>query len=208
MTIFYFVRHAATDFLGWKISGRAPEVHINDSGRKQAAQLPSRFGARRIDAVYCSPQTRARETAQPLADCAGKDVVIAGELDELDFGSWTGKTYDELSGLPEWRRFNSARGTTRIPDGELLLEVQARIIAFTERIYQRDAAASIVIVSHGDVIRAALTFFLGMPLEFMPRFEVSPASTSIVTMDAGNPRVLCVNSMTNDTRDKCSRAEW
>jgi probable phosphoglycerate mutase len=120
--------------------------------------------------------------------------VIADELDELDFGSWTGKTYDELSGVPEWRRFNSARATTRIPGGELLLEVQTRVIAFIERIGQRDTGSSIAIVSHGDVIRAALAFLLGVPLDFMLRFEVSPASTSIVTMDAGNPRVLCVNS--------------
>ena len=196
MTSFYFVRHAETDFIGWKISGRAPGVHINDAGRKQAEQLARRLAPRRINAVYSSPQPRARETAQPLADSVAKDIVIAGELDELDFGSWTGKTYDELSGSPQWRRFNSARGTTRIPDGELLLDVQARIVAFTERLYERDGGESIVMVSHGDVIRAALAFFLGIPLELMLRFEVSPASMSMVTMDGGNPRVLCVNSMT------------
>jgi probable phosphoglycerate mutase len=191
---FYFVRHAATDFIGKTISGRTPGVHINDSGRNQAAQLAQRLAARRIDAVYSSPQTRARETAGPLAESVRKEIVIAAELDELDFGAWTGRTFEQLSQLPEWRRFNSARSTTRIPDGELLLEVQARVIAFVERIFKHHLEGSIVLVSHGDVIRAALAFYLGMPLEFLLRFEVSPASMSIVILDAGNPRVLCVNS--------------
>jgi probable phosphoglycerate mutase len=193
MTNFYFVRHAATDFIGKTISGRTPGVHINGCGRKQAARLAQRLGCRQLDAIYSSPQTRARETAQPLAVCAGKEVVIASELDELDFGAWTGRNFDDLSGLPEWRRFNSARSVTRIPAGELLIEVQARIIGFMERI-SKQAGESAVIVSHGDVIRAALAFYLGMPLEFLLRFEISPASMSVVIMDGENPRVLCVNS--------------
>ena len=193
VTNFYFVRHAATDFIGKTISGRTPGVHINELGRRQATQLAHRLCSRRIDAIYSSPQTRARETAQPLALCARKEVVVASELDELDFGAWTGRSFDDLSELPEWRRFNAARSVTKIPDGELLIEVQARIISFVERI-SNDAGESAVIVSHGDVIRAALAFYLGMPLDFLLRFEISPAAMSVVIMEGGNPRVLCVNS--------------
>jgi probable phosphoglycerate mutase len=190
----YFVRHAATDFVGKTISGRMPGVHINELGRKQAAQLAKRLAVRPIAAVYASPQTRARETAEPLASATQREIITAAELDELDFGAWTGRTFDELRDLPEWRRFNSARGTTRIPDGELLLEVQTRVVAFVERLSESYAGRSMVLVSHGDVIRAALAFYLGMPLESLLRFEVSPASMSIVSLEAGIPRVLCVNS--------------
>ncbi len=191
---FYFVRHAATDFIGKTISGRMPGVHLNELGRKQAAQLVERLALASIDAVYSSPQARARETAEPLALCAHKEIVIAAELDELDFGAWTGRTFDELQDVPEWRRFNSARSTTRIPDGELLLEVQSRVITFVERISQSQVRGSIVLFSHGDVIRAALAFYLGIALEFLLRFEVGPASVSLLTLDDGTPRILCVNS--------------
>jgi probable phosphoglycerate mutase len=190
----YFVRHAATDFVGTTISGRAPGVHLNELGRKQAAQLAQRLAPVSVDAVYSSPQERARETAEPLALSARKEIVTAAELDELDFGAWTGRTFDELRDLPEWQQFNLARSTTRIPDGESLLEVQSRAITFVECVSERDAGGSIVVVSHGDVIRAALAFYLGMPLEFLLRFEVFPASISVMTLDSGNPRVLCVNS--------------
>lgn len=73
-------------------------------------------------------------------------------------------------------------------------EVQTRAIDFVERISRNHPGDSIVLVSHGDVIRAALAFYLGMPLDFLLRFEVSPASVSVVTLEAGNPRVLCINS--------------
>jgi broad specificity phosphatase PhoE len=195
VTSFYFIRHAATDFVGKSISGRMPGVHINELGRKQAAQLAKRLGAQAIEAIYCSPQTRARETAEPLAIATGQEIVTAAALDELNFGAWTGRTYDELRELPDWRRFNSARSTTRIPHGELMLEVQSRAIGFVECIAGTHVRGSVVLVSHGDVIRAALAFYLGMPLEFLLRFEVSPASVSVVTLETGNPRVMCVNSM-------------
>ncbi len=194
MTHLYFVRHAATDFIGKTISGRMPGVHINELGRNQAAQLASRLCEQPIAAIYCSPQTRARETAEPLGISAGREIITAAELDELDFGAWTGRTYAELQESPGWRRFNSARGTTRIPGGELMAEVQTRAIDFVERTTENHPGDFIVLVSHGDVIRAALTFYLGMPLEFLLRLEVTPASISVVTLQAGQPRVLCVNS--------------
>ena len=194
MTHLYFVRHAATNFIGRTISGRMPGVHINELGRKQAAQLASRLCKQPIAAIYCSPQTRARETAEPLAISASREIITAAELDELDFGAWTGRTYDELQESPDWRRFNSARGTTRIPGGELMAEVQTRAIAFVERTSENHPSDCIVLVSHGDVIRAAITFYLGMPLEFLLRLEVAPASVSVVTLQAGHPRVLCINN--------------
>jgi probable phosphoglycerate mutase len=194
VTSFYFVRHAATDFIGNTLSGRLPGVHLNESGRKQAANLAERLAAHQIDAVYSSPQERARQTAEPLAIAAGKEVVMAAELAELDFGAWTGRTFDELSEAPEWRCFNRSRSTTRIPGGELLLEVQARAIGFVERVSRDHLGGRVVLVTHGDVIRCAVAFYLGMPLDFLLRLEVSPASVSVVTLEAGNPRVICVNS--------------
>jgi probable phosphoglycerate mutase len=193
VSVFYLVRHAATDFIGKSISGRAPGVHLNTFGRKQAAQLGERLQVGDLDAVYCSPQPRARETAAPFALDRKCEIVTAPELDELDFGLWTGRAFDELRDDPDWLRFNSARATTRIPQGELLLEVQSRVVGFMERVAPRHSGG-VVLFSHGDVIRAALAFYLGMPLDFMLRFEVSPASLSVMVLEQGIPRVLCVNS--------------
>jgi probable phosphoglycerate mutase len=194
MSHFYFVRHAATDFIGKTISGRMPGVHLNLLGRKQAAQLAQRLVAQGIQTIYCSPQTRARETAEPLAMTTAQEIITANELDELDFGAWTGRSFDELRDSPDWQEFNAARSTTRIPKGELLLEVQSRAVGFVERVARAHSRAAVALVSHGDVIRAALAFYLGMPLDFLLRFEISPASVSVVALNGGDPRVLCINS--------------
>ena len=86
MSKFFFVRHGATDDIGKTISGRAPGVHINSLGQEQAVRLARRLAAEPIEAIYCSPQLRARETAAPLAQALAKQIVTAAELDEVDLG--------------------------------------------------------------------------------------------------------------------------
>ena len=170
MTRLLFIRHAAIDGLGQRIAGRAPGNPLNREGRAQAAQL----GGQPIAAIYTSPQARARETADALALCAGVTPIALAELDELDFGAWTGHSYAELHELPEWHHFNKVRSITRMPGGELLLEVQSRVIACAERLHQCHDGGTLALVSHGDVIRAALLFYLGAPLDSILRLEIVP----------------------------------
>jgi broad specificity phosphatase PhoE len=194
MTRFYLLRHAVIDGLGKKITGRMSGVALNASGRDQAARLARRLERHAIDALYTSPQRRTIETAEAVAQELGLKIEIAGELDEIDFGDWTGKTYDELGGLDEWRAFNALHSATRIPNGELLLEAQTRVIALMGRLCDRHPEKTVALVSHGDVIRVALAHQLGIPIDFIMRFEVGPASISAVELNAHGPRVLWINS--------------
>ena len=50
-----------------------------------------------------------------------------------------------------------------------------------------------VVVSHGDVIRSALVFALGMPLDFYGRIEVGQGSLSTIRIDDGGIRVVSIN---------------
>jgi broad specificity phosphatase PhoE len=52
---------------------------------------------------------------------------------------------------------------------------------------------SIVLVSHGDVLRAALMFALAMPIDFYGRIEVATASVSTIRIDAHGIRVVAIN---------------
>jgi probable phosphoglycerate mutase len=194
MTRFYFIRHAAIDGLGQRIAGRMPGVGLNADGREQALRLARRLARESIDAVYASPQQRAMQTAEALARELKLDLQIAGELDEIDFGDWTGKSYEELEALPEWRAFNILHSSTRPPNGELLLEAQARVVRFMEKQRNKNAAKRIALVSHGDVIRVALAHHLGIPIDFLLRFEIGPASVSAVELHDHGPRVLSINS--------------
>ena len=193
MTRLVFIRHAAIDGLGQRIAGREPGRALNAEGRSQLERLCAGLQRRAIDGLYSSPQPRAVETAEAIGRALGLDVHIAPELDEVDFGNWTGKSYAELDRLPEWRAFNLLHSSTRIPNGELLIEVQARVIALMAALEQRHSGRTVALVSHGDVIRVALAHQLGIPLDFIMRFEIGPASISVVELRQGGPRVLCVN---------------
>lgn len=194
MTRLIFIRHAATDCFASRLAGRDADVHLSAEGEIQGLRLAHTLKEQRIGKIYSSPQPRARETAQFMAELFGDSVRIAAQLDEIDYGDWTGRTFEELRAVAQWREFNSVRSCTRIPNGELMIEVQARVLALMECLCQRHPAMTVALVSHGDVIRAALAHCLGMPLDFLLRLDVSPASISIVAMEQSGPRVLCVNN--------------
>jgi probable phosphoglycerate mutase len=169
---------------------------LNAEGQLQAEELCRRLGDLAISAVYSSPLERALETAAPIAAQQGIPVVEAAGLTEIDFGSWTGKTLQELDRLPEWKDFNIHRSGTRVPGGEGMTDVLARALNEVNRIRaEHDTPEALVtLVSHGDVLRALLAHFLGVPLDLFQRIEISPGSVSVVTVENHGPRVLLLNS--------------
>src|SRR5205085_10507784 len=115
MTTFYLIRHGATDLMTTRIAGRMPGVHLNELGRAQAARLPGRLQQCGIEAVYSGPLERVRETAEPLCQHLGLILEVADEFDEIDFGDWTNRTFEELASDPLWERFNTVRSNTAPP---------------------------------------------------------------------------------------------
>jgi probable phosphoglycerate mutase len=192
MTRLIFIRHAATDAVGRRIAGRSA-VPLNDVGRAQADRLAHRLVAEAIDVVYTSPEERARDTARPLAAARGLEAIAAPELDEIDYGDWTGRNFGDLAALPEWLAFNTMRSVTRIPNGELIIEVQQRVVGFIDRVRSGRLGESLALVSHAEPIRAALAYYLGVPIDLALRYDVDPASVSIIELGSGGPRVRSLN---------------
>lgn len=193
MTRFLLIRHAAVELAGNIIGGRSPGIHLSECGREQARRLTMTLKSESIRCIHASPRERARETAQQIAEERHMPVEIAPELDEIDYGDWTGLSIEQLSVRPHWQAFNTIRSCTRIPGGELITEVQARITTLIERLHAQDRTGSVLLISHCDVIRAALAYYLSVPLDLMLRLEISPAAVSIVELSAGGPSITCVN---------------
>ena len=193
MTIFLLIRHATTEMVGRAIAGWMPGEHLSAEGRRQAERFAERLGGARIAAIYSSPLERALETAAPLAERLGLTVQVREGAGEIHFGDWTGRELEELAPVPEWHRFNVYRSGTRIPGGETMLEVQARIAAELERLRHSHPHAAVAVVSHGDVIRAAVVHFAGMSLDLFDRIEIEPASVSVIAVGDYRPRILRLN---------------
>ncbi len=202
------VRHALADPVGVSFSGRLPRVSLNAAGRAQLgpllARVERRLGGARLDAVLASPLARAQETAGALARARGLAVTVEMGLLELDVGRWTGRRIDALGDDPAWAPFNSYRSGTRAggddegrggSDGELQLEAQTRAVAALLARARATPDAVVAAVSHGDIIKAALGHFLGVPIDLQHRLEVSPAGVSEVDLQPWGPRVVTVNDV-------------
>lgn len=192
MTTFLLIRHAHNDFLGRGIAGRTPGVHLNDVGKRESDSLAASLAVQ-VDAIYSSPLERARETAEPLAARTGLPIQIAEELLEIDFGEWSGRSVEELRALDTWRVFNTFRSSVRIPGGETLVEVQSRMLGFIQRIAREMPGARVALFSHGDPLKTVLAYYLGMPLDFLMRLELSPASVSSLDLSEHGVRVAYIN---------------
>lgn len=193
MTAFLLIRHGHTERVGKALAGRRPGVALTVRGRAQAAALARRLETFAIQRIYSSPLQRARETAEPLARRLGMALQVAAPLNEVAFGAWEGRTLTSLVEDAQWQCFNAVRSVTRPPGGELIGEVQARMVGFIEDLRQRHRDETVALVSHGDPIKTVLAHYLGVPLDFVLRFEVAVASVSILQIEDHGPRVHGIN---------------
>lgn len=175
------------------MAGWTPGVHLTPQGRGQAERLTARLARLPIRKVYSSPLERAVETAGPIARAHNLAPEPLEDLGELHLGAWEGATFEDLNEQDAWRRFNSYRSGTRPPGGELMIEAQTRMVRRLDCLRARHAGELVAAVSHADPLRAAIAFYLGAPLDMMLRFEIHPASVSVVELGDDSCKVLCLN---------------
>ena len=198
-TLVLFVRHGQTPTTGTTLPGRAPGLHLADTGRAQADRAAARIALlKRVDAVYASPLERTRETAAPIAKARKLAVRIDRGLLECDFGNWTGRKLNELRKLPEWNAVQRYPSGFRFPEGESFTEMQTRIVTAVDRIVTRHSGGVVVAVSHADPIKAAVAHAMGVHLDLFQRVVISPCSISAILYSLSGSVVLAVNSTGDD----------
>lgn len=187
------IRHAAHVELGRILSGRRRDVALSSEGLEQVEIVSDLLSVEPLAAVYSSPRERAYYTARAIAEAHDLKVQIVDALDEVDFGTWTGMSFDALEGDPGWSEWNEARGTARPPDGESMQEAIDRAAPALEAIADAHAGAMIACVSHGDIIRGLIARYLGLSLDNMLRFDADPASVSRLALGNWGARIMTVN---------------
>jgi broad specificity phosphatase PhoE len=187
------IRHAVTDAVGTRLSGRNPGYGLNQCGRAQAERLRIRLSPVNLAAIYSSPLERAVETAEPVARDRGLRIEPLMELIEIDFGAWTGSTFAELATDPRWVRFNRHRSMAAVPGGERATDVKARIARAIDEAGARHPNQTVAFVTHADVIRLAILHVAGAPIDFIGRFEISPASITAVDLHGDGAVLRYIN---------------
>jgi len=193
LTLFHLVRHGEHALQGRLAAGRMTGIGLSPKGRAEAAAIAERLAGEKVDAIYASPLDRARETAEIIAGRLERPVVIREDVIEVDFGEWTGLTFDQVRSDKRWVPWQSCRSIAAIPGGESWRRVQERAVDALFDLRRAHPEGTVVVVSHGDVIRAALLFALGMPLDLYNRIEVATGSISAIRIDDGGIRVPAIN---------------
>ena len=193
MTVFHLLRHGEHGLLGRVLAGRMPGVGLTERGRAEIAAVAERLAGDKVAALYASPLQRTRESAEIVAARLGLGIEFRDDVIELDFGEWTGATFESIRADPRWHAWRTQRSLATIPGGESMRQVQRRVVEALIEINERHGNETVVVVSHGDVIRSALLFALGTSLDYYNRIEVGQGSISTIRIDPDGIRVIAIN---------------
>ncbi|WP_104164377.1 histidine phosphatase family protein [Arthrobacter sp. SX1312] len=163
-----FWRHGRTE---WNHSGRfqgQENIDLDETGREQAVRAAEVLAMREPSLIVSSDLRRAADTALTLGELTGLPVLYDERLRETNAGSWQGLSFAEID-----ERFPDDNAAWRGGDPEVRaggaenrVEVGDRMLAaVTEAVERIGRAETLVVVSHGGSIRAALAALMGLPPE-------------------------------------------
>jgi broad specificity phosphatase PhoE len=189
------VRHATCAQMDEVLLGRTIDGPLDERGEGQARGLARRLRAIPQFRLESSPRRRARHTAGIIAAPRDLPVIVVPRMDEVDYGSWSGRSFATLAMDPHWRRWNAYRGVTRTPAGECIRDIQERALAHFRELEVRHGDQPVVIVTHAEVIRSLVLLAMGAPADDYQRVEISPASITQLSMHGSGLELARVNEL-------------
>ncbi len=188
-TTLYFVRHGESEANAAKRYAGQTDSPLTERGRRQATTVAEALANVRFDRVVSSDLSRARDTAEAIAQRHGLRVEALPELREIDVGEAAGLTIEDTRTRFDW-------GPSRFvewPGGESLEQVRERTVAAIERVVRESPGATICIVGHGGVTRILVSHFLGILPELYRHH--APTDNTNVTVVRTDGRAYRVESL-------------
>ena len=161
----YVVRHGLTDWNKKSLIQGRIDIPLNEEGIEQAKQTKEKLARVHLDLVFCSPLTRAKQTAEIIV--SGRDIPITIEprIQEEYYGELEGEPRSGERYLSQKRSFFK-----RYPGGEGYLDVVGRVYPFLNEIKASHKEKDILLVCHGGMSRIVNSYFLDMTNEEFVEF--------------------------------------
>ena len=205
VTRLYLARHGATQLTAEGRFAGSVGVNLSDEGRWQAAQLGERLRDQGIRAVYCSPLSRAADTAAIVAKPCGLGPIERDGLREISHGHWEGLTRIEVEQLfpGEYAAWEEDPFTFAPEGGESGVAVLARALPAIREIVTSHVGQRVLVVSHKATIRLLLSSLLGFDARgYRDRLDQAPACLNVLDFkDAVRARLMLFND-TSHYRDR------
>lgn len=193
----YFVRHGETEWnVKKKIQGKT-DIPLNENGRNQARELANKLAADKLPAVkvYTSPQLRATETAQAVADALGLECEALDDLREMNLGEWEGLNWDIIEEQygEVYYYWNTHRRYVRTPGGECYNDVLERTLDALSYILEKETK-DVLVVTHSAILMSLGCYLAKLPFdeeEMVGRFKTKNAE--VVAIDEKDIREAIAN---------------
>lgn len=185
MTRLVLIRHGETD---WNVEGRyqgQADPPLNARGLAQARRTAESLRGVGLAALYSSPLRRAAQTAAVIAETLGLAVHFEPRLMEIHLGVWQSRLTEAIQReYPAlFRQWERAPWETRIPEGETLRQVRARVYAAADEIISRHAGETVGLVSHRIPIALLKIRYQHLPPEQVRAIEIPNASWEVIPLD-------------------------
>jgi broad specificity phosphatase PhoE len=194
-TTLLLIRHAEVEVPYQRVFGGRIDMNLSPRGHEQAAALARWLKNHTLDAVYASPMKRVRQTFAPLAGNGAPRPVVLADLREVDFGDWTGLSWEavqEKYGISAFKWLDELdRGA--VPNAETGVGYRARVEPCVQKIVRECAGRNAAVFCHGGVIRMMLSILLELPLPKMAAFEIDYASVTKIELRPHKTEVRFLN---------------
>lgn len=181
----YLVRHAESE---WNAAGRwqgQADPPLSAAGIEQARVLAEHFPDVSVSHVVTSDLQRARVTATPFAERFGLDLKVTQLLREIDVGSWSGRTRDEIEADDPGALDRYYQGASGWTGGEDFEAHEARCGSAVDLLTSIETDGVVVAVTHGGTLRGILRTLLHIP--HAERWRISgPPHTSLTHLRASH----------------------
>ncbi len=160
----FLARHGETMWHAENRYAGVSDIALTALGRQQAERLGKWASGARLDGVWCSPLSRARDTAEPASRVLGLPLNVEPDLRELDFGIAEGLTMAELRiRHPDAARaFEANPVAGHFPKGDPPEQAAERAATALRRIAAQQPRA--LVVAHNTLMRLAICQLFQIPL--------------------------------------------
>ncbi len=195
MVRLYIIRHAESQ---WNPIGRYQgllDPELSQRGKKQANLLAKELLRLDITAIYSSPLKRTMDTAKPISEAKGIQIIPDKRIIEIDHGVWSGMLVDQVKQeYPEdFEKWIKEPHKIKFPGGESLTDVYERVREFLHEIKQKHWNQTVLVFSHTVPIRAMYCALLDIDLSKFWSFGCDNASYSQIHMEEDRNVVIKLN---------------
>ncbi|SEM23732.1 alpha-ribazole phosphatase [Aquimarina amphilecti] len=162
----YLVRHTTPDIKKGICYGQS-DLGVTSTFESEVIEIHHRIPSKEISKIYCSPLKRCKI----LAESFNIQIKIDNRLQELNFGNWELKTWDDIP-QEELNPWMEDFVNVKVPNGESYVMLQERIVEFYESL-DHSSDEKIIIVAHAGPIRALLAYIRQIDLKDSFKIKVS-----------------------------------